>query len=150
MDLATPYVLVAFISLITGIGGALFWPSNNKAVMHDVTPGYYGAVSGLLRTLSNLGTIGSYTLVITVAALSVQRNVAFRVFVGGGSVIGSVSTEFLTAIHTAFYVMAAVLVVAAVLSATRLGSGAAASIGPPRPAPEGARPEALADPPKGS
>jgi hypothetical protein len=41
-------------------------------------------------------------------------------------VIGSVSAEFLTAIHAAFYVMAAVLVVAAVLSATRQGPGASA------------------------
>jgi len=119
VGLSTPLLFVALISLVTGIGGALFWPSNNKAVMHDVPPGYYGAVSGLLRTLSNLGTIGSYTLVITVASLAIPRAVAFQVFVGGRGVIGSVSTDFLTAIHTAFYVMAAVLVVAAILSATR-------------------------------
>jgi len=121
VGLSTPLLFVALISLVTGIGGALFWPSNNKAVMHDVPPGYYGSVSGLLRTLSNLGTIGSYTLVITVASLAVSRPVAFQVFVGGRGVIGSVSTDFLTAIHAAFYVMAAVLVVAAVLSATRQG-----------------------------
>ncbi len=121
IGLSTPLLFVALISLVTGIGGALFWPSNNKAVMHDVPPGYYGSVSGLLRTLSNLGTIGSYTLVITVASLAIPRAVAFQVFVGGRGVIGSVSTDFLTAIHTAFYVMAAVLVVAAILSATRQG-----------------------------
>jgi len=127
---ATPLVDVAFISLVTGIGGALFWPSNNKAVMHDVSPEYYGSVSGLLRTLSNSGTIGSYVLVITVAALAVPRAVAFEVFVGGRGVIGSVSVEFLSAIHAAFYVMAAVLVVAAVLSATRVGRGVADVEGP--------------------
>jgi len=126
MGLTTPLVEVALISLVTGIGGALFWPSNNKAVMHDVPPGYYGSVSGLLRTLSNMGTIGSYALVITVASLAIPRAVAFEVFVGGREVIGSVSTEFLTAIHAAFYVMAAVLVVAAVLSSTRQGTGAPA------------------------
>jgi len=133
---ATSLVVVALISLITGIGGALFWPSNNKAVMQEAPPEYYGAVSGLLRTLGNAGTIGSYTLVITVAALAVPRSVAFRVFVGGGGVIGSVSTEFLTAIHSAFYVMAGVLVAAAILSASRQMRG----FGSPRlkgkPAPE--------------
>jgi hypothetical protein len=127
---ATPLVDVAFISLVTGIGGAMFWPSNNKAVMHDVSPEYYGSVSGLLRTLSNSGTIGSYVLVITVAALAVPRAVAFEVFVGGRGVIGSVSIEFLSAIHAAFYVMAAVLVGAAVLSATRIGRSVADVKGP--------------------
>ena len=126
MGLTTPLLDVALLSLVTGIGGALFWPSNNKAVMHDVPAGYYGSVSGLLRTLSNMGTIGSYALVITVASLAIPRAVAFEVFVGGRGVIGSVSTEFLTAIHAALYVMAAVLVVAAVLSATRQGPGAPA------------------------
>jgi MFS family permease len=121
LGVATPLLLVALISLVTGVGGALFWPSNNKAVMHDAPPAYYGSVSGLLRTLGNSGTIASYTLVITVASLAVSRPVAFRVFVGGGGVIGSVSTAFLSAIHAAFYVMAGVLVVAAILSASRLG-----------------------------
>jgi EmrB/QacA subfamily drug resistance transporter len=150
MSLTTAYVFVALISLVTGIGGALFWPSNNKAVMHDVTPGYYGAVSGLLRTLSNLGTIGSYTLVITVASLAVPRYVAFKVFVGNGTVIGSVSTDFLTSIHTAFYVMAAVLVAAAVLSATRLGYGAAAPSDQVNTTPASRSAALPADPPKPS
>jgi len=123
MGLATPLFVVALISLVTGIGGALFWPSNNKAVMHDAPPAYYGSVSGLLRTLGNSGTIASYTLVITVASLAVSRTTAFEVFVGRGVGIGVVSSQFLAAIHAAFYVMAAVLVVAAVLSASRVERG---------------------------
>jgi len=146
---STPLVEIALFSLVTGIGGALFWPSNNKAVMHDAPPAYYGSVSGLLRTLGNSGTIASYTLVITVAALAVSRPVAFRVFVGGGAVIGSVSADFLTAIHTAFYVMAAVLVVAAVLSASRLRVRED-SLGPVREPQVPSRPRAeWSDPPGG-
>jgi len=133
MGLTTPLAVVALISLVTGIGGALFWPSNNKAVMHDAPPQYYGSVSGLLRTLGNSGTIASYTLVITVASLSVSRQLAFEVFVGAGSGVGAVSGEFLSAIHAAFYVMAAVLVVAAILSASRFATRAtvADTVGPP-------------------
>jgi EmrB/QacA subfamily drug resistance transporter len=129
VGVTTPLVVVALISLVTGIGGALFWPSNNKAVMHDAPPTYYGSVSGLLRTLGNSGTIASYTLVITVASLAVSRPVAFKVFVGGGGVIGAVSSEFLSAIHAAFYVMAGVLVVAAILSASRLAVGESSPTG---------------------
>jgi EmrB/QacA subfamily drug resistance transporter len=115
----TPLVDIALITLVTGFGGALFWPSNNKAVMHDAPPEHYGAVSGLLRTLSNLGTIGSYTLVITIAAAVVPRYVAFEVFVAGRGLIGNVSTTFLGALHDAFYVMAGVLLIAAVFSILR-------------------------------
>jgi EmrB/QacA subfamily drug resistance transporter len=146
IGLATPLVDVAFISLVTGIGGALFWPANNKAVMHDAPPQYYGSVSGLLRTLSNSGTIGSYALVITVASLAVPRAVAFEVFVGGKGVIGSVSTEFLAAIHAAFYVMAVVLVVAAVLSATRQSRAGSATTGPAEVAPALPPAKGISDP----
>ncbi|MHB8351079.1 MAG: MFS transporter [Thermoplasmata archaeon] len=154
----TSYVLIALISLITGVGGALFWPSNNKAVMHDVPPEHYGAVSGLLRTLTNSGTIASYVLVIAVASLAVPRSVAFEVFTGTGGLIGSVSVAFLAALHAVFYVMAGVLLVAGVLSASRHlrrepsaprpvargsppgpASGPSPSPGDSRPAPEALR-----------
>ncbi len=116
---STPLYWVAVITLITGIGAALFWPSNNKAVMADAPRDQYGAVSGLLRTLTNSGTILSYVLVITVASAVVPRYVAFKVFVGSGGLIGHVSTLFLDALRVTFYVMAVVLLVAAVFSALR-------------------------------
>jgi EmrB/QacA subfamily drug resistance transporter len=119
LTVGTPLVAIAIITLVTGIGGALFWPSNNKAVMADAPPDQYGSVSGLLRTLTNLGTIGSYTLVITIAAAVVPRAVAFEVFVAGRGLIGNVSITFLSALHDAFYVMALVLLVAAGFSILR-------------------------------
>jgi len=119
LAVATPLLEVALITLVTGVGAALFWPSNNKAVMHDAPREHYGAVSGLLRTLSSVGTIGSYVLTITVAASAVPRVVAFEVFLGSGGLIGSVSVTFLTALHFAFYVMGGVLVIAAVFSVVR-------------------------------
>ncbi len=127
----TPLLVVALITVITGLGGALFWPSNNKAVMADAPPQHYGTISGLLRTLTNAGTIGSYALVITIASAVVPRYVAFEVFVAGKGLIGNVSTTFLDALHVAFYVMAGVLVIAAVFSVLRRPRpGAAAQ---PRP-----------------
>lgn len=137
----SPLVAIALITLVTGIGGALFWPSNNKAVMADAPPDQYGSVSGLLRTLTNLGTIGSYTLVITIAAAVVPRYVAFQVFVAGRGLIGTVSSTFLGALHDAFYVMALVLLVAAgfsILRRTRpaeTGRRSSASTNPSAPPP---------------
>ncbi len=146
LTLTTPLVVVAVISLVTGIGGALFWPSNNKAVMADAPPAHYGSVSGLLRTLSNSGTIGSYVLVITLAAVAVPRYVAFRVFVGAGGLIGDVSITFLGALHLAFYAMAVILAVAAAFSALRrprpsemAGRGSELAALPPSADPPGPR-----------
>jgi EmrB/QacA subfamily drug resistance transporter len=133
----TPLFAIALITLVTGFGGALFWPSNNKAVMAEAPPDQYGSVSGLLRTLTNLGTIGSYTLVITIAAAVVPRYVAFQVFVAGRGLIGTVSSTFLGALRDAFYVMAVVLLVAAVFSILRRSY----------PAQAGPRPELRPTPP---
>ncbi len=123
LALTTPLFEIALVTLVTGVGAALFWPSNNKAVMHDVPREHYGSVSGLLRTLSSVGTIGSYVLTITVAASAVPRAVAFEVFLGAGGLIGGVSVAFLAALHLAFYVMAIVLFVAAVFSVVRRPRG---------------------------
>jgi EmrB/QacA subfamily drug resistance transporter len=119
LTVGTPLLAVALITLVTGVGAALFWPSNNKAVMHDAPAEHYGSVSGVLRALTSVGTIGSYVLVITVAASAVPRYVAFQVFVGAGGLIGAVSTAFLGALHLAFYVMAGVLGLALVFSTLR-------------------------------
>jgi hypothetical protein len=80
------------------------------------TPGSFGSISGLLRTVQNIGLVGSYVLAISVAAASVPRQVAFEVFIGTSSLSGGISTSFLGGIHNAFYASIVILVIAAVLS----------------------------------
>lgn len=80
------------------------------------TPGSYGSISGLLRTVQNIGLVGNYGLAISAAAASVPRQVAFEVLIGTSSLSGGESTSILRGLHNAFYASIAILVIAAVLS----------------------------------
>jgi hypothetical protein len=84
--------------------------------MAHARAGSYGSISGLLRTVQNIGLVGSYVLAISVAAASVPRQVAFEVFIGTSSLSGGASTSFLGGIHNAFYSSIGILIIAAVLS----------------------------------
>ncbi|WP_393971288.1 MFS transporter [Oxyplasma meridianum] len=112
---STLYLVIAG-SIVTGFGGAMFWPSNNSAVMSGAPRELYGSISGLLRTLSNIGTLFSYVIAISIAALSVPRYVTFEVFLGTTKLQGGVSTKFLIGIHAALIASFAILIVAGLSS----------------------------------
>jgi len=108
-------VLVA--SAVSGVGSSMFYPANTAAVMANVRAGSYGSISGLLRTLQNIGTLGSFVLALSVASLSIPRDVAFQVFLG--TISGGVSSEFVGGIDGALYVSLVILVLAGFLSFLR-------------------------------
>ncbi len=112
----SPYYVIILGSIIAGTGAAMFWPSNSRAVMTHADPKSFGSTSGFLRFVSNIWMIGSYILMITVAAASITRQQAFEVFLGTGNLIGGVSQAFLNGIHIAFLVSIIILVIAAILS----------------------------------
>ncbi len=119
LTLTSPLYVVLVASVFSGIGGAMFWPANNRAVMSNASGTQYGSISGLLRTVSNLGTIGSFVLSLVMASLFVPRQVAFEVFVGTSKLIGGVSNAFLGGIDAAFVLSIVILLIAAALSLTR-------------------------------
>jgi EmrB/QacA subfamily drug resistance transporter len=121
---------VPIISLAGGIGSGMFYPANNTAIMSQATPRTFGAISGLRTTLTNMGTLLSFVLAITVASASVPRYVAYEVFLGTTNLVGGLGTDFLSGIHAALYGAAATLALAAVLSWTR-GKGTARPVGTP-------------------
>ena len=110
----TSLYLVLVASGISGVGTSMFFPANNSAVMANARSRSFGSISGLLRTLQNVGTFGSFVLAISVAALSVPRSVAFQVFLG--TIVGGLSTKFISGIDSAFYVSLGLLAVAIALS----------------------------------
>ncbi len=119
INATTSLYVIVFASVLSGLGGSMFWPANNSAVMSSAEPGHYGSISGLLRFMSSIGTLGSFVIAITAATLAVPRQVAFGVFVGTSKLIGGLSADFLTGIHSAFIVALAILMVAGILSAAR-------------------------------
>ncbi|GGM77125.1 MFS transporter [Thermogymnomonas acidicola] len=116
MGVSTSIYIVVLGSIVTGIGGAMFWPSNNSAVMAGAPRNLYGSISGLLRTLTNIGTLMSYVIAISIAALSVPRYVAFEVFLGVTKLVGGVSSKFMVGIHAALIASLVILVGAAIAS----------------------------------
>jgi EmrB/QacA subfamily drug resistance transporter len=115
----TPLYMVVFGSLFAGFGGAMFWPANNSAVMAYASSDRHGSTSGLLRTMSNVGTLGSYVLSITAASAFVSRATAFSIFLGTSHIMGGLPSSFLTGLDAAFAISLVILIVAGLFSLTR-------------------------------
>jgi EmrB/QacA subfamily drug resistance transporter len=115
----SPLYVVIIASIIGGLGSSLFFPANNSAIMANAPRGFYGGASGLARTLSNIGTLLSYVIAISVASITVPRYVAFEVFLGTTNLIGGVASSFLDGLKSAFYVSLVILSIALTLSALR-------------------------------
>lgn len=119
MSTSSPLYIVLIASAVSGIGTSMFFPANNSAVMANARQGSFGSISGLLRTVQNIGLVGSYVLAISVAAASIPRSVAFEVFIGTSNLSGGVSDAFLGGIHNALYASIIILIIAGILSFSR-------------------------------
>jgi EmrB/QacA subfamily drug resistance transporter len=116
LRLDTPLWVVLVASGISGIGSAMFFPSNNSAVMANAPQGSFGGISGVIRTVQNIGILGSFVVAITVASASIPRSVAFEVFIGTTNLVGGVSDAFLHGIDASLWASIGIMGVAAVLS----------------------------------
>ena len=112
----TPLWVVLVASGISGLGTAMFFPSNNSAVMANAPQGSYGGISGILRTMQNIGVLGSFVIAITVSAASIPRDVAFEVFIGTTNLVGGVSNAFIQGIDSALWASVIIIGIAGVLS----------------------------------
>ena len=116
MKVDSPLYIVIAASAVSGAGASMFFPACFNAVMSNARPGAYGSVSGLLRTLQNVGLLGSFVLAISVASATIPRDVAFEIFIGTTNLSGGISKQFLTGIDSAFISSILLLIIAAVLS----------------------------------
>jgi EmrB/QacA subfamily drug resistance transporter len=119
VGLTTPYYVVALAMVISGMGGAMFYPANNSAVMANAAKGSYGVVSGLYRTLQNIGTLGSYILAISVLSLGLPRSVAYQVFIGTTEMLGGLTSSYIQGFHLALEASLVILFVAGAMSYVR-------------------------------
>ena len=112
----TPLWEVLVASGVSGLGTAMFFPSNNSAVMANAPQGSYGGISGILRTMQNIGILGSFVIAITVSAASIPRDVAFAVFIGTTNLAGGVSDAFIRGIDAALWASIIIIGIAGALS----------------------------------
>ena len=136
MTISSGLWIAAVGNVISTFGGAAFYPANNSAVMKASPPRQLGIASGVLRTFASVGMVFSFTTVILIASRSISRQTAFAIFIGTTSLRGRLATSFITGLHTAFYAMVGIMVLAAVLSAMR-GRGRPGSAGAPGEAAKG-------------
>jgi EmrB/QacA subfamily drug resistance transporter len=113
------YSIILVASAVSGFGTSMFFPANNSAVMAKARQGNYGSISGVLRTLQNVGILGSFVLAISVASASIPRQLAFQIFINTVKLSGGLSSSFITGIDAALYASIVLLAIAAILSATR-------------------------------
>ncbi len=111
--------IVLIASTISGLGTSMFYPANNGAVMKRAHSGSYGSLSGLLRTLQNIGVLGSFVIAISVASASVPRSVAFDIFIGTTNITGTIASEFIVGIDSALIVSMIMLGIAGAMSLVR-------------------------------
>jgi EmrB/QacA subfamily drug resistance transporter len=111
--------IVLIASAVSGFGTSMFFPANNSAVMASALPGAYGSISGLLRTLQNVGILGSFVIAISVASASIPRSLAFQIFISTVQLSGGLSAAFITGIDAALYSSLILLAIAGILSASR-------------------------------
>jgi MFS family permease len=120
LTLSTPLWVIVVISLVNGVGASFFFPGNSSAIMKAAPPEMFGIVSGIMRTFANIGMVFSFAVAILVASRSISRGLAFAIFVGTKTLHGELAAAFTTGLHAAFYASVAFMVIAAVLSATRV------------------------------
>jgi EmrB/QacA subfamily drug resistance transporter len=112
--------LVVAAAVVNGIGGGGFFPANQSAVMKAVPGRQFGIASGMLRTFANVGMVFSFAVAILVSARSIPRGLAFAIFVGTTHLSHELAKAFTTGLHAAFLSSAAIMALAALLSATRV------------------------------
>jgi len=122
LTISTPLWVIVAISLVNGIGASMFFPANSSAVMKAAPPDMFGIASGMLRTFANIGMVFSFAVAILVASRSISRNLAFAIFVGSTSLHGPLAAAFTTGLHAAFYLSAALVILAGLLFFPVLGN----------------------------
>ncbi len=117
LNFDTSYFIISLITLLSGAGSALFFPANIRAVMVNAPPGRYGVASGVYRTLNNVGMVLSFAISLTVASLSIPRDVALAIFTGTNLQLPkNISFEFLNGLHYAFISSAIIMLISSILS----------------------------------
>ncbi len=111
--------LVVLGSGLVGIGGAMFYPANSNAIMSNAEKSSYGAASGLLRLVSNIGLVSSFVIVIVAAASSIPSSLAFEIFVGSSSLNAVESAGFVSGMQVSLIVLIFILIIAGIASITR-------------------------------
>ncbi len=101
LGLQSPLAIVVLAAVINGTGNGFFFPANNSAVMANAPKHAYGVASGLLRTLANVGMVGSFAVALLAASAAIPRSLAFAIFLGTSRLTPPLAQAFTEGMHVA-------------------------------------------------
>ena len=111
------------LARLVGIGSGMFNSPNTAAMMGTVPPHRRGIAAGVRMMLQNTGAVISIAFVMAVVTAAVPNEVLFKIFSGVTSGMSRrCSTPFVTNMHTALWVLAAISLVGAGVSLLRPSS----------------------------
>lgn len=105
---------IALVETISGVGLALFWPSNTSAIMSSTPPAKYGVGSGIMNTFRNTGMILSFALSLTATTAVIPPRIVYSLFIGNlsGKLSSAIASSYLSGESFAFEISAGLIVVA--------------------------------------
>lgn len=114
------YTVLALLMILVGAGGGMFVAPNISSIMSSAPVTRRGVASGMSATLVTTGALLSLSISFAVLATSIPFNVLQAVFAGLPLSSGPPSADlFIGPMHTIFWIMAAMSLVAIVPSALR-------------------------------
>jgi EmrB/QacA subfamily drug resistance transporter len=116
----SPYWESALWLALVGIGSGMFNSPNTAAMMGAVPAARRGIAAGTRVMVQNTGAVISIAFVMAVMAASIPKDVLFKIFSGLTSGLSDAQlAPFIHNMHTALWVLAAVSLVGAMVSAMR-------------------------------
>jgi EmrB/QacA subfamily drug resistance transporter len=114
------YTVLATLMVLVGAGGGMFVAPNISSIMSSAPVTRRGVASGMSATLVTTGALLSLSISFAVLATNIPINVLQAVFAGLPVPSGAPSVSlFIGPMHTIFWIMAAMSLVAIVPSALR-------------------------------
>jgi EmrB/QacA subfamily drug resistance transporter len=116
----TAYVWSAVWLTLVGIGSGMFNSPNTAAMMGSVPAHRRGIASGARMMLTNTGAVISIAFVMAAITAAVPKDVLFKIFSGLASGLSAAQLNpFISNMHTALWVLAAVSLLGAFVSLLR-------------------------------
>jgi len=116
----TSYVWSAIWLALVGVGSGVFNSPNTSAMMGAVPVHRRGIASGVRMMLTNTGAVISVAFVMAAITAAVPKNVLFSIFSGVASGLSARQLDpFISNMHLALWVLAAVSLVGAAVSTLR-------------------------------
>jgi EmrB/QacA subfamily drug resistance transporter len=116
----SPFWQSALWLALVGIGSGMFNSPNTAAMMGTVPPYRRGIAAGARTMLQNTGAVISIAFVLAIVTSSVPKDVLFKIFSGLAKGLTDAQLQpFISNMHTALWVLAAVSLLGAFVSLLR-------------------------------